>query len=178
MRHISPKHSLAWSVPWHRLLLHTGARILGSISLSASAYCAALRKICEKSSAMPTVAHCIHCGKTPTHIVLTKVAGPISERFPQVGPADAFRRHHRSGRKHCQPESGDARALCDLPCYRCGRKRPSMVTRPAPISAMPPSSKSSSLSPRKTAPSKMALTGTTRVTREALVAPADAMMRK
>ena len=55
---------------------------------------------------------------------------------------------------------------------RRGNSLPSMTTSPAPISAIPASSNSSSLSPRKVNPSRMALTGTIRVTSEALVAPA------
>ena len=61
---------------------------------------------------------------------------------------------------------------------RFGSRRPSMVTSPMAISAMPKNSNSSSCSPRKIAPSNMALTGTISVTSEALVAPARATMVK
>ena len=53
-----------------------------------------------------------------------------------------------------------------------------MVTSPAAIAAMPAISKGSSCSPRKIAPSRIALTGTISVTSEALVAPADAIRLK
>ena len=46
------------------------------------------------------------------------------------------------------------------------------------ISAIPASSNIRSRSPRKSAPSSVALTGTSSVTSEALVAPAEAMRLK
>ena len=69
--------------------------------------------------------------------------------------------------------------LCRISTTIQRRKNlPSMTIRLAMINAIPANSNGSSLSPRNTALSMVALTGTRSVTRDAFVAPAEAMMLK